>query len=93
MTQSKVVTLNGAPISQSPGARTPLMVLKEVIAQIESGEIALDDVLVIGVQPSKLDTSKVSYPTWDNDMRVGEAVFLLESVKVNILTAMKGSSE
>jgi hypothetical protein len=87
MATAKIVDLYGKPCEGPIAAITPLSVLKDLVRKIESGEVVLEQVLVIGCVAGPEGT--VTHPLWDNDLRIETVMHLLETVKFDILTASK----
>jgi hypothetical protein len=81
---SEIVDLSGKPCPKGIPAKTPLNVLKDIVAQIESGELILEDILVIGIEPDK---DKQAYPMWDSNLRLDTTIYMLEVAKYNLMLA------
>lgn len=82
-----IVGLDGKVLDVPPDKITPLLVLKELVAEIEDGSISPEQVFVIIQQPTT--GGKVCHPTRDNDLTVAECICLMETVKWNLLDAMR----
>ena len=82
-----LVDMGGKPLEAPPARITPLSVLKDIVAEIESGALEPEAVFVIVQKPSA--NGKVTHPTWDSGVSVAEAIYLMETVKSNLLDAMK----
>lgn len=84
-----VVNLNGTPITVPAPEKTPLAVLQDIVAKIESGELALDKIFVIGESAVANDLARVIHPVWDSGLTCAETVFLLETAKADIFELLK----
>lgn len=80
---AEVIGLNGDKIEVEIPARTPIVVLRELLERIENGTLELEDILVIGVKPGNL--GNVTLPTWDSGIKLETFLWLLESTKFDIL--------
>ena len=86
---AKVVGLNGKPISPHCLSRPPLSVLKDLVASIEAGEVDPECLLIIAECRVKDAPGKVTHPTWDSGLMAADAIFLLETVKADILEFLR----
>lgn len=85
-TAATVLDMQGRPVSGEISARTPLVVLKELVTQIEAGQLILENVMVIGEVPRG---SKVSHPTWDNGLTIATAIYFLRTAEHDIMEATR----
>lgn len=80
-----VLGLNGAPVDGALPEKTPLSVLRDLVKQIEDGQLTLETILVVGSRASDRDKSMVVHPMWDNGLTLAETVFMLEVAKADLL--------
>ncbi len=85
LNMAEIVTLNGQSIEQAIEGNTPLAVLKDLVRQIEAGELALEAVLVIGEKTATDDESMIANTTWDSGLTVGHSVYMLETAKLCLM--------
>lgn len=86
---AEVVGLNGEAVAAEIPARTPVVVLRELIARIENGTLELEDVLVIGVKSA--NGGNVTVPTWDSNISLASFIWMIESAKFDILMLTRQS--
>lgn len=79
----KVVTMEGKPVDKPVPAVTPLSVLKDLVAQIERGDVVLEHVYIIGHVAS--DDDMYTQPNWDDGLTLGEVVYMLDSHKIELI--------
>lgn len=82
-----VVDLEGRPVTATSLESSPASVLREVLEIIESGRMVPEKLLVIIQRPYVGGT--VTHPTWDSGITAAEAVYLLETVKFDLMQAMR----
>jgi hypothetical protein len=93
MSDSVVVDLAGKPLAAIPEPDRVLAILKKLVAGVESGELKLEWLYVIGAEPDPAAArGHLLRRTWDTGITVAEAVFELEQEKYILLHTMMGES-
>jgi hypothetical protein len=90
MTGPKVVTLSGEPIEHAIEGNTPLATLKRLVEKVESGDIVLKTVLILGESPSPKDPSCVFTKAWDSDITVERMITIMEMTKFDLIAKSMG---
>lgn len=80
----EVIGLDGVPVEHKSKASPVEACLEHLLSNIEDG-LAVENVIVIAVITDPDNPSCVRYEPRDSGMRVGETVFILESVKHGLI--------
>ena len=86
---AEVIGLDGKQIEGELPSKTPLAVLKQVVAKIETGDLVLEEIYIIGIKPSKTNSANIIQESWDSGMTAASAVYVLESHKLEIIQMMR----
>lgn len=81
---AEIVGIDGVPLEHKSRATPVESCLEDLLGKIEDG-LSVENIFVIAVTTDASDPTLVKYLTFDSGMRVGEIVFLLESMKHDLI--------
>lgn len=81
---AEIVGIDGVPIEHKSRATPVESCLEDLLGKIEDG-LSVENIFVIAVTTDPADPTRVKYMTFDSGMRVAETVFLLESMKHDLI--------
>lgn len=82
---TNLVNIKGEAIEEAVPAVTPLSVLKELVADMESGKlVGVERLLVIGERTNPNDLSMVQSFTRESGLTIAQTVFMMEAERFRI---------
>lgn len=82
---TNLVNIKGEAIEGEIPAETALSILKELVVDIESGEVCLERFMLIGHAPNPTDAGEIIPVARATEMTVSEAVYTLECEKYRLM--------